>query len=86
MENVCNFCSKIFINSGNLTRHQLTSKSCLALQGKNESIECINCKKILSLLSYKRHKVKCDKEYEEKNKPHDTLLEKYSLLRKTIKN
>lgn len=79
-ENICTFCSKVFINSANLTRHQKTTKKCLEIQGKNDSVECVNCKKVLSLQFYKRHKKKCDQESEEKNKLEDNLQQKYVLL------
>jgi hypothetical protein len=76
---ICNFCSKTFSCRISLLRHQKTVKSCLKLQGKEETdIECENCKKILSIKYYKQHKVKCDiifektkknqEEYENKNK------------------
>jgi len=68
---VCNFCSKLFSNKVNLLQHQKTVKSCLLLQGKTEeetSIECKNCKKLLTLKYYKHHKIKCDAEKEENNK------------------
>ena len=91
MENICNFCSKQFTTKVNLLQHQRTVKSCLILQGKqNEetTIECVNCKKVLSLKYYKQHKIKCDIVLEEKKK-HEEDVEKtklYSQLQEKNKN
>ena len=47
MENICNFCNKIFTNKYNLLAHQKTTKSCLEKQGlKNKEYECEHCSKI----------------------------------------
>ena len=81
--NVCNYCSKSFSTNTTLLRHQTTTKSCLALQGKEVNIECANCKKVLKNIEYyKQHKIKCDQEFEEKNKLYNTLFEKYKSLEK----
>jgi hypothetical protein len=67
-DNICKFCSKEFSSKYVLLNHQKTAKSCLKLQGKNDiesEVECDNCKKILSIRSYKQHKVKCDEKYQE---------------------
>jgi CII-binding regulator of phage lambda lysogenization HflD len=80
MENICSFCSKSFTNITSLLRHQKTTKKCLAIQGKNDSVDCENCKKVLSLQSYTRHKIKCDQEYGEKHKLAGNLQEKNKLL------
>jgi hypothetical protein len=69
-----------------LLRHQTTTKSCLLRQGKQEEkIECINCKKLLTIEYYKQHKKKCDKEYNDRNKIYNTIQEKYTLLEKQNK-
>jgi len=95
MDNICNFCSKEFSNRINLLQHQKTVKSCLKLQGKQEdeaNIECVNCKKLLAVRSYKQHKIKCDvifqkskQEQEEKNDIYDDLKNKYKILEKQNK-
>jgi hypothetical protein len=90
MENICNFCSKQFTTKVNLLQHQRTVKSCLILQGKQEetSVECINCKKVLSLKYYKQHKIKCDLLLDEKKK-HEENIEKtklYSQVQEKYKN
>lgn len=91
MENICNFCSKNFTTKVNLLQHQRTVKSCLILQGKQQeetSVECVNCKKILSLKYYKQHKMKCDLVLEEKKK-HEEDIEKtkiYSQVQEKNKN
>jgi chaperonin cofactor prefoldin len=88
MEHNCVFCSKTFSSKVHLTRHQTTTKSCLKLQGKEEvNIECVNCKKVLAVDSYRLHKIKCDQELENinKNKMYDILQEKYTLLEKQNK-
>jgi len=47
MENICNFCDKIFTNKYNLLAHQKTTKSCLEKQGlKNKEYKCEHCSKI----------------------------------------
>ena len=82
LDNTCNFCSKKFSTKTNLTKHQTTTKNCLLIQGKNNTdIECSNCKKKLSLDFFKKHKIKCDKEYSELIK----LNEKYNLVEKQNK-
>ena len=71
ISNICNFCSKEFTNRVNLLQHQKTVKSCLKLQGKKENeieMECFNCKKILSIKYYKKHKTKCDEKQEKMKK------------------
>jgi hypothetical protein len=65
---ICDFCSKSFDTKVSLNRHQAHAKSCLLIQGKDNSIECVNCKKILTAEYYKRHKVKCDQDFQELNK------------------
>jgi hypothetical protein len=57
---ICDFCSKEFSTKMNLKRHQTTAKSCLQVQGKSESVECVNCKKMLAIHSYKQHIAKCN--------------------------
>ena len=85
-ENICNFCSKVFSTSNTLLRHQSTAKSCLRRQGKDEvKMECVNCKKVLTVEYYKQHKIKCDKEYGDRNKQYEILKEKYVLLENTHK-
>lgn len=91
MENICNFCSKQFTTKVNLLQHQRTVKSCLILQGKQQeetTVECINCKKVLSLKYYKQHKIKCDLLLNEKKK-HEENIEKtklYSQVQEKYKN
>jgi len=65
---VCIFCSKEFSSKYTLLNHQKTVKSCLKIQGKQDKeteIECENCKKMLSIRSYKKHKPKCEEKYQE---------------------
>ena len=90
MNNICNFCSKEFSSKTSLINHQKTVKRCLEIQGKEEnetSIECLNCKKILAVRSYKQHKIKCDiiKEESEKTRLYDEIKEKYKIQDKQIK-
>jgi hypothetical protein len=90
MDNICNFCSKEFSSKTSLINHQRTVKRCLEIQGKEDketSIECLNCKKILAVRSYKQHKIKCDiiKEESEKTRLYDEIKEKYKLQDKQIK-
>lgn len=62
----CAYCNKEFKTKVNLLQHQKTVKSCIKLQGKEEvntHIECENCKKTLTVRSYKTHKVNCDIKY-----------------------
>ncbi len=95
MDIICNFCQKKFSSKINLTQHQKTVKSCLILQGKNETetnIECDNCKKILSIKYYKQHKIKCDtekkkqEEEEHKTKLCDKLQDKYKSFERQNKD
>ena len=83
-DNICNFCSKEFSCKTSLNNHQRTVKSCLKLQGKEEkelAIECINCKKILAVRSYKQHKIKCDLIIEKTKKDKDNLEEQNKKLK-----
>lgn len=76
---ICEFCSKEFCSNTTLLRHKKTTKSCLQLQGKNESIECKNCKKVLVVQYYKQHAVKCDALFENsmaKEKEHSEKVDK----------
>lgn len=62
----CTYCNKEFKNKVNLLQHQKTVKSCIKLQGKEEvntHVECENCKKMLTVRSYKTHKINCDIKY-----------------------
>ena len=38
-EYICQFCSKLFVNSSNLIRHQKTTKKCLSIQLKNNVVD-----------------------------------------------
>jgi hypothetical protein len=80
MDNICSFCSKEFSCKASLLNHQKTVKSCLILQGKQEEkIDCENCKKVLSIRSYRQHKLKCDlivKKISEIIKKDDPFIEK----------
>jgi hypothetical protein len=79
---VCEFCSKSFITKTRLIRHQTQTKSCLALQGKQNIVECPNCQKKLTADYFKSHKLKCDRDHEEekKTKLFDIVQEKNSTL------
>ena len=96
-ENICSFCSKEFSSKTSLNNHQRTVKSCLKLQGKEEkesTVECVNCKKILAVRSFKQHKIKCDilsektnkekQDLEEENKKLKSINEQYELELKKI--
>lgn len=96
-ENICSFCSKEFSSKTSLNNHQRTGKSCLKLQGKEEkesTVECVNCKKILAVRSFKQHKIKCDilsektnkekQDLEEENKKLKSINEQYELELKKI--
>ena len=63
-KNVCEYCSKEFSTKLTLSRHQRTTKSCLQLQGKEKSIECENCKKLLAIEYYRQHLQKCNSIFE----------------------
>ena len=79
---ICQYCSKEFSNKATLLRHQTTVKSCLELQGKNDThIECSNCKKQLAITSYKQHKIKCDINIQEKEEKT-----RYASLQTTYKS
>jgi hypothetical protein len=84
---ICNFCSKKFSTKISLTKHQTRTKNCLTLQGKTNSIECDNCKKMLTTEYYKQHKIKCDQELEDvnRNKMLPVIQEKCLLLEKQNK-
>jgi len=91
MDNICNFCSKEFSCKISLIRHQKTTKKCLQIQGKEETIECSNCKKLLSITYYNQHKIKCDVIFEKTKKDQEktkiqnkTLEDKNKLLEKDI--
>ncbi len=76
---VCNFCSKELNTKAGLIQHQKTVKKCLKLQGKNEEdglSECPNCKKKVSIRSYKRHKKSCDLKKESSSKIKKSSKEK----------
>jgi cell division protein FtsB len=62
-----------------LTRHKKQSKKCLTLQGKDNSAECVNCKKKFNIEYYKHHKIKCDKNIE-------NIQEKNTILESQNKN
>ena len=63
----CGYCNKEFKNKKILLQHQKTVKSCIKLQEKEKHqhdetthIKCPNCNKILTIRSYKKHKINCD--------------------------
>ena len=81
----CEFCKNTYSCKSSLNYHQKNSRSCLKLQGKNNSgIQCIYCNKNISTRKYlKNHllicKVKCDidkKKYREQE--IETLSENYT--------
>lgn len=81
----CVYCSKDFCNKVTLIRHQKTTKRCLQLQGKNEeTIECTNCKKTLTVEYYKQHILKCNILFEKSNLDKKDELEKTQKYQKKI--
>lgn len=86
-KNTCVFCSKEFCSKQTLTKHQKTTKSCLQIQGKNasSSIECVNCKKMLAIESYKKHIIKCNLIFEKSKTEQKEELDKIQKQNKKIK-
>lgn len=80
---ICEFCTKEFCSIATLTRHKKTTKSCLQLQGKNESIECKNCKKLLAIEYYKQHMIKCDALFEKSKEEEKQQLQKIDKISET---
>jgi hypothetical protein len=85
MSVVCNFCLLEFSNKVNLVKHQKNTIKCLKLQGKPDSIECTNCKKILAIRSYNRHKTNCDLIFLNSKNEQEKKEEKYNLVEKQNK-
>ena len=85
-ENICNFCSKEFSCKLSLNRHQKTTRSCLIIQGKDDTdIECLNCNKKFAPQYFKQHKIKCDLvkgEFKKTEKLYSEIKEKYMDLEK----
>jgi hypothetical protein len=80
----CIYCKKEFSNKKNLLQHQKTVKSCIKLQEKDESsiiepthMECLNCNKVLTIRSYKKHKINCDIKYNINIEPEKEYKEVY---------
>lgn len=90
-KNICQFCSKEFSCKLSLIRHQKTTKSCIILQGKEDTdidIECPNCDKKLAPQYFKQHKAKCDLvkgEIKKTENLYNEMKEKYKILEKKNK-
>ena len=80
----CIYCKKEFSNKKNLLQHQKTVKSCIKLQEKEESsinepthMQCLSCNKVLTIRSYKKHKINCDIKYNINIEPEKEYKEVY---------
>jgi hypothetical protein len=69
MSTICEFCKQVFSCKNNLSKHQITAKYCLELQGKHDEIKrrlkinsCSYCNESFSTKgNLKRHKTRCFK-------------------------